>query len=186
MRELLAETVERILKDLCTPTVVRGAEDGTWPDALWRQIEEAGLPVALVPESDGGAGLNWHDVLPVLVACGQYAAPVPLGEAIAAHGMAGQRKEDIAERYRDAGALRESNDEHFGARRSSFRAVLAPCLTRGKPSYVVGTLALTESEPNSSEKIAARHLRRGAISPNLGSYEGACPLVPDKLKSLLC
>jgi acyl-CoA dehydrogenase len=88
MRELLAETVERILADLCTPAVVRAAEAGTWPQALWRQIEDAGLLRALAPERDGGAGLGWRDVLPMLVASGRHAAPVPLAEALAAHALA--------------------------------------------------------------------------------------------------
>lgn len=88
MRELLSETIERILADLAPPAAVRAAERGVWPAALWRQVEDAGLVLALRPEALGGSGLGWRDVLPVLVASGRHAAPVPLGEAIAANALA--------------------------------------------------------------------------------------------------
>src|SRR5439155_9551173 len=89
MKDMLAASIERILTDLSPPTVVRAAEAGTWPAALWQQIEEAGMPLALVPEELGGVGLGWRDVVPVLKACGWHAAPVPLPEAMAAHALAG-------------------------------------------------------------------------------------------------
>lgn len=88
MKDMLATTVERILSDLSPPAAVRAAEAGTWPTALWQQIEEAGLPLALVPEDLGGVGLGWRDIAPVLRACGRHAAPVPLPEVIAAHALA--------------------------------------------------------------------------------------------------
>jgi acyl-CoA dehydrogenase len=67
---------------------VRAAEQGAWPAALWQQIEDADLARALVQEKHGGAGLGWRDVLPMLAAIGRHAAPVPLGEAVAAHALA--------------------------------------------------------------------------------------------------
>ncbi|MCZ6587491.1 MAG: acyl-CoA dehydrogenase family protein, partial [Alphaproteobacteria bacterium] len=47
-------------------------------------LEENGLTRALVPEDQGGAGLGWQDVYPVLHAAGYHAAPVPLAETIVA------------------------------------------------------------------------------------------------------
>jgi len=89
MKDMLAASIERILTDLSPSSVVRSAEAGTWPAALWQQIEEAGIPLALAPEALGGVGLGWSDIVPVLKACGRHAGPVPLPEAIAAHALAG-------------------------------------------------------------------------------------------------
>src|SRR5216117_1175260 len=89
MRDMLASSIERILSDLSPPAVVGEAEAGTWPAALWQQIEESGIPLALVPEQLGGVGLGWRDIAPVLKACGWHAVPAPLPEAIAANGLAG-------------------------------------------------------------------------------------------------
>jgi acyl-CoA dehydrogenase len=88
MKDMLASTVERILSDLCPPSVVRAAEDGQWPAALWTQLEDAGLLDALTPEDAGGTGLGWRDIAPVLIACGRHACAVPLAETIAARALA--------------------------------------------------------------------------------------------------
>jgi acyl-CoA dehydrogenase len=152
MRELLAETVERILADLSTPTVIRAAEDGTWPEALWRQIEEAGLPVALVPESDGGAGLGWHDVLPVLVACGRHAAPVPLGEAIAAHGIAASARESLPRGIATLGLL-ESRAKDASVRGDGLTVQARAVPYARKAAHVVGTLAPADSGRTFAELV---------------------------------
>ena len=34
------------------------ADRGEWPAALWSALEEAGLPIAFVPEEAGGVGLG--------------------------------------------------------------------------------------------------------------------------------
>ena len=81
---LLAETCNRLFTDLVTPDLLRVAEAGEWPADLWSALEENGLTRALVPEEQGGAGLGWQDVYPILYAAGYHAAPVPLAETIVA------------------------------------------------------------------------------------------------------
>ncbi len=81
---LLAETCNRLFSDLVTPDLLRAAESGEWPADLWAACEENGLTRPLVPEAQGGAGLGWQDVYPILHAAGYHAAPVPLAETIVA------------------------------------------------------------------------------------------------------
>ncbi len=88
MREMLAETVEKVLANICQPALVRSVEVGQWPAEFWQQLQETGLPLALAPESVGGVAVGWHDALPILLGCGRYAVPVPLAETVAAHGLA--------------------------------------------------------------------------------------------------
>ncbi len=183
MRELLAETVERILTDLSPPSVVRAAEEGTWPQALWRQIEEAGLLVALSPESGGGAGLGWRDVLPTLVACGRHAAPVPLGEAIAAHALAAGAGSALPEGIVTFGLL---DGEVTGSGRASVRARSVPYAA--KAAWLAGTLESSDwSKPATLlvMRVADAQIAPSARTDGDGrcdlKWEAAAPAVRAKL-----
>ncbi len=81
---IVVETALRILADHCTPAVINEAEAGHFPDALWAQLAEAGLPWTWVPEGAGGAGAEIADGFGVLRAAGAQAAPVPLAETLMA------------------------------------------------------------------------------------------------------
>jgi len=135
MKDMLAASIERILTDLAKPDVTRAAEAGTWPSALWQQIEEAGLPLALVPEALGGVGLGWRDIAPLLRACGRHAAPVPLPEAIAAHALAARAGQALPAGIPTLALLAREPDGAIGARGVPFAAAA---------THVVGTLP-TES-----------------------------------------
>jgi acyl-CoA dehydrogenase len=84
LRSLLADTVTRLFTDLVTKEAIEAAEKGTWPDALWRALEEGGLTLPLLPEAQGGAGGTWLDAHVVVRAAGRHTAPVPLAETILA------------------------------------------------------------------------------------------------------
>jgi len=82
-RALLAETLERLLGDALgrvDPKTTTGALDV----ALWKQVEELGLPLLLVPESAGGAGGGFEDAGVVARALGRFATALPLGETLLA------------------------------------------------------------------------------------------------------
>ena len=83
-RDLLRETATRLFQDLCQPAALRAAEGGDWPADLWRAVEEAGLPGALVPESAGGHGVNFADAMVIVRAAGYFALPLPLPETMLA------------------------------------------------------------------------------------------------------
>jgi acyl-CoA dehydrogenase len=87
LRTLLAETVTRLFTDLATKELIESAEQGVWPDKLWRALEEGGLTLPLVPEAGGGAGGTWLDAHVVVRASGRHTAPVPLAETIVASGL---------------------------------------------------------------------------------------------------
>ncbi|MDI3306291.1 MAG: acyl-CoA dehydrogenase [Acetobacteraceae bacterium] len=78
LRGILLEQVERLLTDNSGPDVLRAAERGEWPARLWEEAEALGLPLALAPESMGGAGLGWADVVAVWQVLGRHGAPLPL------------------------------------------------------------------------------------------------------------
>lgn len=81
---IILDTATRIFADLCEPAVINAAEQGKWPRDLWAALEEAGLPLAWVPEELGGAGAGMADGFAVLRVAGRFAAPVPLAETLMA------------------------------------------------------------------------------------------------------
>ena len=80
---IILDTLERILDAHCDATVVEAAED-VWPAALWEVLEQAGLPLAWVPEHLGGAGASLADGFAIIRVAGRFAVPVPLAETLLA------------------------------------------------------------------------------------------------------
>ena len=81
-RTLLADTCTRLFTDQVTPALIESAEKGTWPAALWQQLEENGLTLPQIPEAHGGAGGEWGDAQVVLAAAGRFAVPLPVAETM--------------------------------------------------------------------------------------------------------
>lgn len=81
---IVVETTQRILRDLCTPALVNEAEKGEFPKALWETLEESGLTLAWVPDEYGGAGAEIADGFGALRAAGEHALPLPLAETMLA------------------------------------------------------------------------------------------------------
>ncbi len=89
LRGILVEQVDRLLANSAGPGVLRAAERGEWPGALWAEAEALGLPLALAPEATGGAGLGWEDAVAVWQVLGRHGAPLPLAHGMAAAALLG-------------------------------------------------------------------------------------------------
>jgi acyl-CoA dehydrogenase len=87
MQNEIGDAFGQLLTDRCTPAVVRAIEGGESSDALWNELVDSGFLDALVPESQGGAGLVLADVLPLVQACGYHAMPLPFAETMAARAV---------------------------------------------------------------------------------------------------
>jgi acyl-CoA dehydrogenase len=81
---LVAETARRIFSDLCDPQTVNRAPDDAWKGPAWAAIEEAGLPLAWVPDPWGGSGGETPDGFAVLREAGRFAVPLPIAETLLA------------------------------------------------------------------------------------------------------
>ena len=84
---MFAEAIEDLLKDQCTPAVVRAIEAGGSPLKLWQAMEGSGFLELLAPETDGGAGLALPDLFPILSSFGRFAVPVPVAQTIATRAL---------------------------------------------------------------------------------------------------
>lgn len=78
---------EKFMQDACPASTVREIEAGGDFAPLWSAVEESGFLDALMPEAAGGAGLPLADVAPILIACGRFACPVPIGDTMVARAL---------------------------------------------------------------------------------------------------
>jgi acyl-CoA dehydrogenase len=81
---IVAETAARIFADLADPQTINRADNGAWKEPLWRALNEAGLPLAWVPENLGGSGAGMAAGFAILGVAGRFALAVPLAETLAA------------------------------------------------------------------------------------------------------
>ena len=81
---IVAATAARIFADLADPQTINAARDGRWKEPLWRALAEAGLPLAWVPEHQGGAGASLAEGFAILGQAGRSALPAPLAETMLA------------------------------------------------------------------------------------------------------
>jgi acyl-CoA dehydrogenase len=89
MDDLLTAFIEPVLKDRCTPAVVREMQRAGCLNArsdLWHAVDELGFLDALVPESASGSGISLAESVGMLFAFGRHGMPLP-----AAHTMLARR-----------------------------------------------------------------------------------------------
>jgi len=86
-KAVFAEAIEDILKDQCTPAVVRAIEAGGSAAALWDAVAGAGFLALMAPESEGGADLSLAELFPVLSHFGRYTVPMPVAQTIVARAL---------------------------------------------------------------------------------------------------
>jgi acyl-CoA dehydrogenase len=87
---LVAETARRIFSDLCDPQVLNRTADDSWMAPAWSALEEAGLPLAWVPEALGGSGASLAEGFAVLREAGRAAVPLPVAETLLAGWLMSQ------------------------------------------------------------------------------------------------
>ena len=87
------DAVRELLAKECTPAVVRAAWDaapGELDRGVWDSLDAMGVLGVLVPEEDGGLGLDETFLVPILEEAGRVALPHPLVEtAMVAAPLAG-------------------------------------------------------------------------------------------------
>ncbi|WP_207536697.1 acyl-CoA dehydrogenase [Sabulicella rubraurantiaca] len=131
MRALLVEQLDRLLTEQGGVAVLREVERGTWPEALWAEVEAQGLALALVPEVAGGAGLGWGDAAALWHVLGSHAALIPLGEAMLAGAFLGAAGIEQPEGFTTLAAAGEAAP--FGRHASTLAMLDGPHVTLRQP-----------------------------------------------------
>lgn len=78
-QEAIQGMTRAMLEEYCDVDTVRQIENDPkgYPEVLWKQLSEAGLTGALIPESYGGGGLSILDAALIYEEFGRAMAPVP-------------------------------------------------------------------------------------------------------------
>jgi acyl-CoA dehydrogenase len=97
MRDMLEQSIERLLAGAVSPELLIAAQDGVWPAELWAQIEDGGFTLALASQEAGGAGAGWADAFTLFRAVGRHAAPAPFAETAIANWVLGECGLPLAE-----------------------------------------------------------------------------------------
>ena len=85
----LRDGLREVLVTACTPATIRAAWDGDPCDALWKTLGEYGVLGLLVPEADGGLGLDELSLVAALEECGYAGVPGPLVETVISAPLTG-------------------------------------------------------------------------------------------------
>jgi acyl-CoA dehydrogenase len=84
MNDQVADSAARLFGAHTCKDVLRAAEQGSFPEDLWRAVTEAGFTAALLPEEAGGFGATTAEATRILQIAAAHAAPIPLGETMLA------------------------------------------------------------------------------------------------------
>ncbi|MCC6925148.1 acyl-CoA dehydrogenase family protein [Novosphingobium sp.] len=84
---MLAEMIERLLDRHLDDGAQGRARSGEWLPELWAEVEEMGLPLALLTEDQGGFGLSFAEAGEALRLLGRHAMPLPVAETMAANQL---------------------------------------------------------------------------------------------------
>lgn len=94
MATLLTETAERLFGQhniqLGHSPENCGTQAARWPDTLWQDVVDAGMPLALLTEDQGGFDFDPSDVLAILPIAARFDTPIPLAESLLANWLFAQ------------------------------------------------------------------------------------------------
>lgn len=87
LTSIIAEQADRQFRDLLTRDALDAASAGRWQQGLWDSVEGSGLALALVPEDQGGVGLEAKDAFGLVRLAGYRALPMPLADTLIARAL---------------------------------------------------------------------------------------------------
>jgi len=87
MSTIVLEQADRLFQQHVNNTVLAEADGGKWAAPLWAALEDAGLPLAMVPEADGGVGLAAGTAAQLIRRAAFYSVPLPLAETMIANRL---------------------------------------------------------------------------------------------------
>lgn len=84
---MLADMIQRLFDRSIDDAAQTRAREGEWLAEIWAEIEEMGLPLALLGEDAGGFGLTPAEAGETLRLLGRHAVPLPVAETMAANRL---------------------------------------------------------------------------------------------------
>ena len=125
---LVLEQADRFLRQHVTKDRLEAADTGAWQAEIWQAVAEAGLPLALVPEAQGGIGLTPAVAMRLVRRAACFALPVPFGEAMLAAAFWAAASGEILDESASLAPVTSAGG--FAVRRDGTNHVLDGCAAR--------------------------------------------------------
>ncbi|MEH7246216.1 acyl-CoA dehydrogenase family protein [Neobacillus niacini] len=109
MKEIIIESVTRILEKYSTKEVVNESENGKRAGKLWEQLAENGMITVAIPERLGGNGGDFSDAFSILRLVGKYSAPIPLAETFLTNWILMRLGENVTDEIKTLSFAKDSN-----------------------------------------------------------------------------
>jgi acyl-CoA dehydrogenase len=79
---ILLDQADRLFRQHVTKERLAEVDAGVWPGAIWDAVAEAGLPLAMAPEAQGGVGLSAAEAMRLVRRSAWHTLPLPLAETM--------------------------------------------------------------------------------------------------------
>lgn len=93
---MLADMIQRLFERHIDEAAQARARRGEWLTEAWAEVEEMGLPLALLSEEQGGFGFTPAEQGELLRLLGAHAVPLPVAETLAANRLLAAAGLDLA------------------------------------------------------------------------------------------
>ncbi len=97
IKSIVQETTRRLFEAQVNDDLARSTWPGGWSADAWTAVEDAGLPLALLSDEQGGFGLEAADAFDLMRIAAAQAAPLPMAETMAANWLLAQAGLPLAE-----------------------------------------------------------------------------------------
>ena len=84
---IVLEQADRLFQQHVNKAVLAEADAGKWQVPLWTALQDAGVPLAMVPEAAGGVGLAAATAARLIRRAAFYSVPLPLAETMIANRL---------------------------------------------------------------------------------------------------
>ena len=125
---LVLEQADRLFRQHVTKDRLEAADTGAWQAEIWRAVAEAGLPLTLVPEAQGGIGLTPAVAMRLVRRAACFALPVPFGETMLAAAFWAAASGEILDESASLAPVTSAGG--FAIRRDGTNHVLDGCAAR--------------------------------------------------------
>lgn len=164
IREMMIETANRLLKDICSKELIMEAEKGIWPTQLWDSLAETGMALIGIPEEAGGVGGDFGDALSLLKVAGKYATPIPIAETLIGNWLLGTSGLEVEGEPITVGPVNKQDNIIFSRMGEGW-------VVNGKVQYIpwarsVDKMALFGKTEDGNNIVAAINLEDCAMEKN--------------------
>ncbi len=147
---IIEDQLEALLAREVDNAALRAGDAGATPMALSEHLDRLGLSLALLPEDDGGAGLNWSEAGRLFVLLGRRICPIPVAEEMIARKLL--REAGLAA---PAGRLSFHPGGSLRLRDGRVAGVLPGAIVDASPDRLVVTVAVSDEGQSHLVVLAA-------------------------------